>query len=136
MDQATDAPAVAGKPRIHLMIEGATLLLIATGFFAANGASWWLYAALILAPDIAMAGYLAGPRKGAAIYNAFHNIVGPVLLAHVDFVSGTTLGVPLALIWAAHIGLDRMLGIGLKYDAGFGFTHLGFVGRASAAQKA
>ena len=35
----------------------------------------------------------------------------------------------LALIWAAHIGFDRLLGYGLKYGAGFGFTHLGRIGR-------
>jgi len=38
--------------------------------------------------------------------------------------------VPLALIWIAHIGFDHLVGYGLKYAAGFGFTHLGHVGRA------
>ncbi|NIT59671.1 MAG: DUF4260 family protein, partial [Aliifodinibius sp.] len=33
------------------------------------------------------------------------------------------------IIWCAHIGFDRVLGYGLKYSAGFGFTHLGFIGR-------
>jgi hypothetical protein len=32
---------------------------------------------------------------------------------------------PLLLIWTAHIGFDRALGIGLKYPTGFGDTHLG-----------
>ena len=35
----------------------------------------------------------------------------------------------LALIWLAHIGIDRALGYGLKYGAGFGFTHLGRIGK-------
>jgi hypothetical protein len=35
----------------------------------------------------------------------------------------------LALIWLAHIGFDRMLGYGLKYQSGFGDTHLGRIGR-------
>ena len=39
------------------------------------------------------------------------------------------LAIALALIWAAHIGFDRLLGYGLKYGAGFGFTHLGRIGR-------
>jgi hypothetical protein len=36
--------------------------------------------------------------------------------------------VPIALIWANHIGIDRMLGYGLKYAEGFRFTHLGRIG--------
>jgi hypothetical protein len=28
------------------------------------------------------------------------------------------------LIWIAHIGVDRMLGFGLKYAEGFRVTHL------------
>ena len=135
MSLTAEAPAVTGPPRIHLMIEGAAMLAIATVLFGRSGASWWLYAALILAPDIAMAGYLLGPRTGAALYNAAHNLLGPALLALADLVAGTTLGIPLALIWAAHIGLDRMIGYGLKYDAGFGFTHLGRIGNASTAEN-
>ena len=42
-----------------------------------------------------------------------------------------TLGlIMLGLVWAAHIGVDRALGLGLKYGAGFGFTHLGRIGGA------
>ena len=35
----------------------------------------------------------------------------------------------LAAIWVAHIGFDRVLGYGLKFEAGFGETHLGRVGK-------
>jgi len=31
----------------------------------------------------------------------------------------------LALVWLAHIGLDRLLGKGLKYNDRFTHTHLG-----------
>jgi hypothetical protein len=31
----------------------------------------------------------------------------------------------IGLIWTAHIGMDRALGYGLKYQNGFEFTHLG-----------
>ena len=43
--------------------------------------------------------------------------------------------ISLALIWAAHIGFDRMLGLGLKYEAGFTFTHLGRIGRFSSPRS-
>ena len=35
----------------------------------------------------------------------------------------------LSLIWFAHIGMDRALGYGLKYDADFKDTHLRRIGR-------
>ena len=34
-----------------------------------------------------------------------------------------------ALIWAAHIGFDRLMGYGLKYETAFGATHLGWRGK-------
>jgi hypothetical protein len=40
-----------------------------------------------------------------------------------------TVLIAVALIWLAHIGFDRALGYGLKYGKGFGFTHLGRIGR-------
>jgi hypothetical protein len=36
-----------------------------------------------------------------------------------------------ALIWLAHCGIDRARGYGLKFQAGFGFTHLSRIGRAA-----
>ena len=36
---------------------------------------------------------------------------------------------PVALVWANHIGVDRLLGFGLKYGSGLGYTHLGRVGK-------
>jgi hypothetical protein len=121
-NEELQAPAVTGQPRIILRIEGAALFLIAVVLF--------VFAALILAPDLSFLAYLAGPRFGAAFYNAFHTTTGPIVIALSDLMLGTTLGVPVALIWSAHIGADRMLGYGLKYERGFGFTHLGRIGAA------
>ena len=44
---------------------------------------------------------------------------------------------PYALIWMNHIGVDRALGYGLKYAAGFQWTHLGKLrGRRAEAIQA
>ena len=37
------------------------------------GYSWWLYAVLILTPDISMIGYLFNPIIGGVSYNVFHH---------------------------------------------------------------
>lgn len=79
-----------------------------------------------------MLGYLAGPCQGARIYNAFHTYVGPSVLALCSLMPGAHTVLPLALIWANHIGVDRLLGYGLKYGNGFGFTHLSRLGKQRA----
>jgi len=121
--------AIEGAPRIVLRAEGAALLIIAAILYARVGESWWLFASLFLAPDLSLLGYLGGARTGAVIYNAAHTLVGPILVAVAGLLLPAFILVPLALIWTAHIGFDRLLGYGLKYAAGFGFTHLGRVGR-------
>jgi len=69
---------------------------------------------LILAPDLSFAGYAAGPRIGAIIYNGAHTTIGPLAVGAVCLITGGGVPVELALIWFAHIGADRLLGYGLK----------------------
>jgi Domain of unknown function (DUF4260) len=76
---------VNGAPRVLLQAEGAAIALASIVAFSWSGASWWLFAALILAPDFSLA---------------------------------TPVGIALALIWSAHIGIDRMLGYGLSVRPG------------------
>jgi len=114
-------------------LEGLAAAAVAAILYARAGASWWLFAALWLVPDLSMLGYLISPCKGARIYNAYHNYVPPVVLALCTVLlhlHGLCLSV--ALIWINHIGVDRALGYGLKYADGFGFTHLGRLGKRGA----
>jgi hypothetical protein len=115
-----------------LRLEGLVAATAAAVLYARTGASWWLFAALWLAPDLSMLGYLAGSCRGARIYNAFHTYGSPGVLALCSLLPGAHGALPLALIWANHIGVDRLLGFGLKYADGFGFTHLGRVGKQRA----
>lgn len=118
-----------GVPRLLLRAEGAALLVIALALYVHIGASWWLFAFLILAPDLSMLGYLAGGRVGAMTYNALHTTLGPIALVGVGGLGSSSIAVAVGVIWLAHVGADRMLGYGLKYAAGFGETHLGEIGR-------
>ncbi|MEN0066183.1 MAG: DUF4260 domain-containing protein [Myxococcota bacterium] len=113
-----------GAPRTLLHLEGAGLLAVATAVYALLGGSWGLYAALFLLPDLSMVGYLVNSRVGAALYNAAHTTLGPLAVALGGTLTGAPLAVPIALVWAAHIGFDRMFGYGLKYRSGFTHTHL------------
>lgn len=110
--------------KAFLRLEGIAAAALSAVFYARTGASWWLFAALWLTPDLSMLGYLAGPRWGARIYNAIHSYVTPATLAVSALLLGSTGLLPYALIWMNHIAVDRLLGYGLKYPSGFKFTHL------------
>jgi hypothetical protein len=120
---------VNGAPRGLLQAEGAAVALASIVAFGWSGASWWLFAALILAPDLSILCYLVGPRIGAIAYNAMHVYLGPIVLFGAAAALAAPAGIALALVWSTHIGVDRMLGYGLKYGDGFTFTHLGRIGR-------
>ena len=108
-----------------LRAEGAAIFLAALWAFQMSGASWWLFAALILAPDLAMLGYLAGPRIGAICYNLIHSYTPVLAIGAILYALGSPLALPLTAILVAHIGIDRAMGYGLKYTSGFKDTHLG-----------
>ena len=114
------------QPRHLLRAEGLVLFGLATGaYFAVYGGAWLLFLVLLLAPDLSMAGYLANRRVGAATYDSAHTVVVPGALLAGAWYASWPLGVGLALIWLAHVGLDRAVGFGLKYpDAPFAETHL------------
>ena len=115
------------NPTRILRLEALLLLGALVVLYQWLHASWILFVALILAPDIAMLGYLRNTRIGAACYNAFHSYVGPLLLGSAAVFLHPLL--PFSVIWAAHIAMDRALGYGLKYSDSFQHTHLGTIGR-------
>jgi Domain of unknown function (DUF4260) len=121
--------SVSGWIRATLRLEGAATFATAVALYAHAGFSWPLFALLILGPDLAMLGYLVGPRAGAVAYNVAHTHALALPLALVGFLAGQPAVLAVALIWIAHIGADRALGYGLKYPSGFGDTHLGRTGR-------
>ena len=125
--QATSA--VTGGLRTLLRLEGFTLFAGMVLLYAIWDGSWWVFALLFLAPDLSFLAYLAGPRAGAMVYNAAHSYMAPVVLMVAGFAMAAPLVLSIAMIWLAHIGFDRALGYGLKYAAGFGFTHLGRIGK-------
>ena len=106
------------------------MFAVALAFYALSGGGWLLGVLLFFAPDLSFAGYLAGPRVGAVAYNLAHTYTSPAVLAGLGWMLATSLLPTLALLWAAHIGFDRMLGYGLKLPTGFHDTHLGRIGRA------
>jgi len=128
----SSAPGISGAahgPCAVLRLEGAAAFAASAALYAHAGFSWPLFAGLLLAPDLAMLFYLVNPRIGAAAYNVAHAYALTLPLALFGFLAGRPAVLAVALIWIAHIGLDRALGYGLKYPTRFGDTHLGRTGR-------
>jgi hypothetical protein len=112
------------RPAILLHIEEALLLTLTVFAYQHLHYSWLLFAILFLTPDLSMLGYLVNPRLGAATYNLVHTLTLPLALLLASYVEHWHLPTELALIWTAHIALDRLLGYGLKYPTFFKDTHL------------
>ena len=134
LQSVADSGGAASLPvaRLWLRLEAAGLLCAALALYAAYGLGWGVFALGFFAPDLAMLGYLAGPRVGALAYNLAHTTLGPLALTGLGWAAESRGLVAAGLIWAAHVGADRMLGYGLKSPEGFGITHLGRIGRPKA----
>ena len=129
---STDRHRLAGAPttgsrsgvRTLLQAEGLPIFIAGAVAFGAFGGPWLAFVPLLLVPDISMLGYIRDTRLGALTYNLGHNLV----------TVGALLGLGLALnvgwlaiagsVALAHVGMDRLMGYGLKYPTTFTDTHL------------
>lgn len=126
-----NATTIDPQARRWLRIEGLAVLVAGAVVFGRLGGEFIWFLPALLVPDLAIAGYLAGPRIGAFVYNLVHNWAFGLAVAGAGLALGVT---PLALAGAvliAHAGMDRSAGYGLKLASGFGDTHLGRIGKAS-----
>jgi Domain of unknown function (DUF4260) len=111
-------------PKILLHLEGLVVLVAACVLYREFGASWIKFAVFFLAPDLFMLGYVFGKKTGALFYNSVHTYIGPFLLGSAGYLANQPALFPFCAIWTAHIGFDRLLGYGLKYESDFKDTHL------------
>jgi hypothetical protein len=121
--------AVTGTPRRWLRVEGLAALVAGAAIYLAAGGPWLLLVPFVLAVDLSMVGYLAGPRTGALVYNLAHNQATGLLVLGAGAVSGISPLVLAGAVLVGHTGMDRLAGYGLKYPTSFGDTHLGRIGR-------
>jgi hypothetical protein len=114
-------------PNLFLRLEGTAVLTTAILFYFQQGFSGWVFALLLLWPDVAIVAYAVNKKAGSIIYNILHTYALPICLAAIALTIGWTAGLQFALIWLAHIGMDRLFGYGLKYSDDFKNTHIGRV---------
>jgi hypothetical protein len=112
------------KPGFLLRVEGFIVLTVSFAAYHVLEGSWTLFFLLFLWPDVFMLGYLLNVRVGASLYNLVHTYAAPLLLGAVSVFEQWHQTLLFAVIWTAHIGVDRALGYGLKYPTFFKDTHL------------
>ena len=110
--------------KVLLHLEGLAVLGASIYFYAFFDYSWILFMVLLFAPDLSMIGYLFNAKVGSVTYNLFHTYSVPLGTVVLGLFLSYELVVAIGLIWSAHIGLDRLLGYGLKYPTHFKDTHL------------
>ena len=112
------------SPLWLLKLEGAVVFIIALVLYSRLESGWLLFVLLFFVPDVSMIGYAINTRIGATIYNLVHAYALPAIVELAGLFTVNVLLVSLGLIWFAHIGLDRLLGFGLKYPTEFKDTHM------------
>lgn len=110
--------------KVLLHLEGLAVLIMSIFFYASNGFSWLLFFLLLFVPDLWMIGYVYNPKIGAAIYNVVHTYVFTIIVVFAGVVFSNDVFLAIGLISAAHIGMDRTCGYGLKYPTDFKDSHL------------
>ena len=110
------------KTLLHL--EGLAVFILCMYEYCYFDFSWILFVVLILAPDIAMLGFLFNNKIGAIVYNIFHTYLTTISVMIIGLITVQTTILAIGLIWTAHIGMDRTVGFGLKYATNFKDTHL------------
>ena len=110
--------------RTILRLEAAAVFLFSLYFYQAVHGNWLLFILLLFIPDVSMVGYLKDTKLWSITYNLIHNFTLALVLVGVGLIAQNTLVTSIGIILAAHVGMDRAMGFGLKYPTAFKDTHL------------
>lgn len=114
-------------------VENGVVAVVTVVAFVQLDFAWWWLLVLFLAFDVSMAGYAVSRRLGAWTYNVGHSYAVPAALVAAGWVAESRALLFVALAWAFHVAVDRLLGYGLKFTDRFTHTHLGEIGPQRSA---
>ena len=107
-----------------LRLEGLIVFAATVALYGQVSGQWVLFLVLFLAPDLAFIGVMLNKELGRHIYNTVHTYSLAIGLAALAYFANWETVLAIALIWTAHIALDRLVGYGLKYSIDGKVTHL------------
>jgi hypothetical protein len=132
---AGSGPTLDRQARFWLQLEGAGALAAGVVAYASVGGDLiWLLPALLV-PDLSAVGYLRGPKVGAFTYNVVHNWALGLAVAGIGLVAQVPAIVLAGTVLVAHVGMDRLVGYGVKLQSSFNDTHLGRKGKGAATRS-
>ncbi len=111
-------------PALLLRAEGLAMFAATLALYAHLGYSWLAFALFFLTPDLTFVVYALNKNAGSVAYNLAHFPGFPVLLGLIAILTAAPMVLQVALIWFAHIAIDRVVGYGFKYIGEFKTTHL------------
>jgi hypothetical protein len=122
------AGGAIGGVRAVLRLEGAVMLLVSLALYQRLGGSWETFALCFLLPDVSFAGYARPEGRSVRLQlraflcraTALRGRRRADRRAHLPDRSADLV----CPCW-----IRPRTGYGLKYSEGFGFTHLGRIGR-------
>lgn len=117
-----------------LRLEELLMLVLGILLFSMLEYAWWVFPALILAPDIGMTGYTISKTAGAYTYNLLHHKGIAIGLYIMGFYLEWSVFMLIGVIIFSHASLDRLFGYGLKFTDSFQHTHLGWIGKQKNAK--
>jgi hypothetical protein len=121
-------PWATKKSSLVLRLECLLVLLITIFLYQELGGDWTTFTIVLIAIDLSMLGYIVNNHIGGLVYNIGHSYIIPRILLLTALVFNIRPLLLFAIIWNAHISLDRALGYGLKHES-FHLTHLGPIGK-------
>jgi hypothetical protein len=114
--------SILRRPGAILRLEGGVLLVATlSAYTAANRPVFWIPIAVLL-PDLVFLGKVRATKIGGIVYDVLHTYPLPSALMFYCVVTDFTLHKPFTgavILWFMHIGFDRLLGRGRKYDGAF-----------------
>jgi hypothetical protein len=119
----TARPNSPSGVRVLLQAEGLPVFIAGTVAYGTLGGPWLAFVPLLLVPDLSMIGYLRDQRLGAFTYNLGHTLVTAGALLGLGLWLGVGWLAIAGSVAVAHIGIDRLMGYGLKYPTTFKDTH-------------
>lgn len=127
---STSRSTIDTQVRRWLRLEGLAVLVAGAVAFGQLGGEFLWFLPALLVPDLAIAGYVGGPRIGAFVYNLVHGAAFGLAVAGAGLVLNVPLLALAGAVFVAHSGMDRAAGYGLKLASGFQDTHLGRIGKS------
>ena len=119
----------AMKIKRILQLEELLLFILAIWAYQYLPYAWYWFLIMLLVPDVSLMGYLGGNDLGKNLYNLFHNRFLVVLIGLLGWKLDNSMLQFWAVVFFAHIALDRALGMGLKLNGGVHYTHMGPIGK-------